>query len=238
MALKRKLVAVIAVAVLLAVCVVGSVMDYSFGDALADVAHSGSVLTWGENSVRFAPYIYKEPTVELNIGYTPPKDTLTLYCSYTITDPNNATLDSGLMLHFPFVSSRYELYKTLTGLADGNYRLQINAYQTNGTVLTPVNDTFTVDRSFTEPKLTPISPQNQTYHTTQIDINYSTNAPIVWAYYNLDNTPQLNWVLFYGNTTLGFPPGQHTLQIYVQTEANRHIARAYETCTFYFTIEP
>ena len=54
------------------------------------------------------------------------------------------------------------------------------------TIHTPLNSTFTVDTTFIEPKLTMISPQNQTYNTNKVDIIYHVNSKVIWSYYAID----------------------------------------------------
>ena len=137
------------------------------------------------------------------------------------------------MLHFPF-SSEYIVDETLTNLANGNYSCIITAHYADGSIRTPENETFTVDTSFKYPVLNVISPQNQTYHTNQINLTYYTNSKIIYSYYNLNGG---NWLWFQGNTTLnGLSNGSYTLGVFVVTEANLHINEANEEQTVNFTV--
>ena len=218
--LKKKIYAVIATIILI-VCLVFSIADFFStgglygGDVISD--HSGTYI--------FAPYIFNKPTVTISMGYTPSAGTIVLYCTYTITDSNQKTIDSSIMLHFPF-SSEYIISKTLTNLANDNYTFTIHAHYANGTVHVPLNETFTVDTNFIEPKLTLISPQNQTYNTNKIDIIYHVNYKVKMSYYNLDGKDlnnNDNWKYFNGNITLnGLSEGLHKLIIFVRTEADIH----------------
>ena len=181
--------------------------------------------------MRFEPYIYNESTVDISLGYTPPKGTIVLYCTYTITDSVHKTVDSSIMLHFPF-SSEYIISKTLTNLANDNYTFIINAYCANGAIRTPVNSTFTVDTTFIEPKLTLWSPQNQTtYNTNEVDIIYHVNSKVIWSYYALDSISYSHnekWIPFNGNITLsGLSEGSHKLAISIKTEASLHSDNPY-----------
>ena len=220
--MRKKIIAIIAL-IILAICLVSSIVDFSAGGGLYEY---GDTISHYIDHIRYAPYIYNEPTVDISLGYTPPKGTIVLYCIYTITDSTHKTVDSSLMLHFPF-SSEYIISKTLTNLANDNYTFIINAYCANGAIRTPVNSTFTVDTTFIEPKLTMISPQNQTnYNTNKVDIIYHVNSKVIWSYYAIDSTSNSqfdNWIPFNGNITLsGLSEGSHQLAISVKTDASLH----------------
>ena len=233
----KKLYAIIAV--VLVICLCGSIVLFGF---IVDFSDGGLFrMETFRNCPRFTPYIYSQPTVNISMGYTPPANTTVLYCTYTITDSNNKIVDSSVMLHFPF-SSEYIISKKLTNLANGNYTYIINAYYTNGTIRIPLNSTFTVDTTFIEPKLTVISPQNQTYNTNGVDIIYHINSKIIWSYYNLDdkdwNGTPFNGVPFNGNITLnGLSEGSHKLELCVKTEANEHSYYLNKGQTVYFSID-
>ena len=182
-----------------------------------------------------APHIYNGP-VDISMKYTPFEHVLVLYCTYEVTDSSHKTIDSSLMLHVP-LSSEYIISKTLTNLANGNYTLTINAYLANGTVHVPLNETFTVDSTFQEPKLTVISPKNQNYDTGDIDVTFNVNSNLIWAYYRLDSSGHDDWTRCYGNMTLnGLAEGTHTLTLSVKTEANEHSRNANSAQTVVFTI--
>lgn len=219
--MRKKIYAAIAVIILI-VCLVFSIVDFYSagglygGDEISD--HSGTYI--------FAPYIFNKPTVTISMGYTPPKGTIVLYCTCTITDSNHKTIDNSIMLHFPF-SSEYIISKTLTNLANDNYTFTIHAHYANGIVHVPLNSTFTVDTNFIEPKLTLLSPQNQTYNTDKVDVIYHVNSKVIWSYYAIDSISNSitneNWVPFKGNITLsGLSEGSHILAISVLTEASLH----------------
>lgn len=217
-------------------CLVGSIVNLSRGDS--GPAHGGERVTF--YNLRFAPYIYNKPTVNISMDYTPPANTLVLRCSYTVTDSNHQTVDSSIMLHSPF-SSKYIINRTLTNLPNDNYTMIINAYYANGIVHIPLNSTFTVDTTFIEPKLTIISPQNQTtYNTNGIEIIYNVNSKLIWSYYALDYDDFAigdDWKYFSGNMTLtGLSEGSHKITISVKTEANEHSYYANTAQTIYFNI--
>jgi hypothetical protein len=138
-----------------------------------------------------------------------------------------------LLLHFPF-SSEYIVDETLTNLANGDYPAIITAHYADGSIRTSGNETFTVDTSFKYPVLNVISPQNQTYHTNQINMTYYTNSKIIYSYYSLNGG---DWLWFHGNTTLsGLPNGSYTLGIFVVTDTNLHINEANLGQTANFTV--
>lgn len=211
------------VAIVLAVCLCIMVALFGF---IVDFSNEGGMHGGGEiycNGPRFAPYIYNQSTVDISMGYIPPAHTVTLYCTYTLTDSHDHVVDSSLMLHAPLYDE-YVITKTLT-LANDNYTFVISGHYANGTIYTPINSTIKVDTTVLRPELTLISPQAQNYTGGQIDIVYCANSPVVWSYYKLDASQE--WVHFYGNTTLtGLTEGQHELQVAVKTEANEYSSNA------------
>ncbi len=233
-ALKKRTYAIIAVIIIVVVvCLVASIVNFSSGEL--GPGHGGSSFNWIGN-LGFAPYIYNTAKVDISMGYTPPAQTIVLYCFYTVKDSNLKTIDSSIMLHFPF-ASQYVILKTLTNLPNDNYTMTINTIYADGTVHTPLNSTFTVDTTFQPPKLALISPQNQNYNTTDIDVTFNVDSNLIWAYYRLDSSGQDDWTRCYGNMTLhGLSEGTHTLTISVKTEANQHTRNANLVQTVCFNI--
>ncbi len=215
-----------------AFCLVASIVNFSSAGGMHD---GDSFQFFNTESFMAAPNIYNGP-VDISLGYTPFKGALILYCTYEVTDSNHKAIDSALMLHIPF-STEYIISKTLTNLANGNYTYSINAHLANGTIHVPLNETFTVDSNFQEPKLTVISPQNQTYNTADIDVTFNVDSNLVWAYYSLDSSGQGSWTRFYGNMTLhGLTEGNHILTVSVKTEANQHSRTPISSQTIIFNI--
>ena len=139
---------------------------------------------------RFVPYFYDEPIVNVSFAFTPIYSTQVEKCSYKITDCAQTVIANETLQRSSsgdFFSGLYSTNKTLTNLSNGNYALALTVYYTNGTIRLSLNRTFTVDTTFIEPKLTVISPQNQTYNTNEVDLIYNINSKIVWSYYNLDD---------------------------------------------------
>lgn len=226
----RKPYAIITFVLVICLCCIvalfGFIVDFSSDGGM----HGGGVLS---NGLSFAPHIYNESTLDISMGYTPPAKTAVLYCTYTVMDSAQKIIDSSIMLHSPF-SSEYIISKVLTNLANGNYTYTIYVHYTNGTVYIPLNETFTVDTNFIEPKLTIISPQNQTYGSNQVDLIYNVNSKVLWSYYKLDS---LDWTSFNGNITLNeLSSGYHSLGVAVKTEANEHSNYADEYQAVYFDV--
>lgn len=218
-------VAVLAVCLCVLVALFGFIVNFSGSGGM----HGGRAIG---NGPRFAPYIYNQSIVDLSLSYIPPARTVTLYCTYMLTNSQNHVVDSSLMFHAPF-SDEYVLTKTMS-LPNDNYTFIINAHYVNGSICTPINSTIKVDTTILQPEMTLISPQAQNYATSKVDIVYTVNSPVEWSYYKLDNQ---EWVHFYGNTTLtGLANGSHELQVSVKTEANEYSYNANMARTVNFSV--
>jgi hypothetical protein len=225
--LKKIIVAIVAI---LAICVsLGlffSIVDFSSGEIMT---HGGDgFYIYNENPF----FTTNETTVKISMGYVPSRGVV-LYCAYLIIDSNLNAIDGSLMWRLPFFPE-YHIEKTLTNLPNGKYTLVIASRYADGSIHTPENFTFTVDTAFIYPKLTVVSPQNQTYNVNHVDIICNVNLKLLMSYYQLDDQ---NWISFNGNSTLsGLSNGWHKLAISVATEANRQIAQANEAQTIYFNV--
>jgi len=103
----------------------------------------------------------------------------------------------------------------LTGLSDGTHRLEATAEEwfTEFVVFTFVY--FTIDT--TGPDISVLSPENKTYNTTDISLNFAVNESGSQIKYSLDG---LENVTSSGNTTLsGLHEGPHSLVIYAEDTA-------------------
>jgi hypothetical protein len=219
-------IALLLICLIVSVAFLGFIVDFSSGG-------TGPGRGGDEFDQYNAPFqTTKATTVHISMGYTPAKGVV-LYCTYTITDTSHKVIASSLLLHFPF-SSEYIIDETLTNLANDDYTAIMTAHYADGSTRTSGNQTFTVDTAFKYPVLNVISPQNQTYHTNQINMTYYTNSKIIYSYYSLNGG---DWLWFHGNTTLnGLPNGSYTLGIFVVTDANLHINEANEGQTANFTV--
>jgi hypothetical protein len=224
---KRESAAAITLAITLCILVAlfGFIVNFSGSGGM----HGGGAIG---NGPRFAPYIYNQSIVDLSLSYIPPARTVTLYCTYMLTDSRNHVVDSSLMFHALF-SDEYILTKSMS-LPNDNYTFVISAHYVNGSICTPINSTIKVDTTILQPEMTLISPQAQNYATSKLDIVYSVNSPVEWSYYKLDNQ---EWVHFYGNATLsGLANGPHELQVSVKTEANEYSSNANMVRTINFNV--
>ena len=61
------------------------------------------------------------------------------------------------------------------------------------------------------PKITVLSPENKIYMTEDVPLIFTTNKPIVWVAYRIDNG--LNVTIF-GNITITLPDGWHSITLY------------------------
>lgn len=83
----------------------------------------------------------------------------------------------------------------------------------------------------TTPEITLISPENKTYYSASIPLEFSSNEPLSWMCYRLDNE---GVTVIVGNTTLiGLSLGSHNLTVYATNEADNTGASQ----TICFTIE-
>jgi hypothetical protein len=95
---------------------------------------------------------------------------------------------------------------------------------------TPIGYHGPIDR----PSIAVLSPENKTYHTTDVPLNFTVNEPVSWMSYSLDS--QAN-VTITGNVTLtGLSEGAHNLTVYAQDIAGN--IGASETIHFSITQQP
>jgi hypothetical protein len=120
---------------------------------------------------------------------------------------------------------------TMDNLADGNHTLIVYAHHANGKEMTRSTE-FTVDTHYKPPKLVILSPQNQTYTTTEVPLTFTITEPFSFAHCVVDRKLALNESMFLsGNTTLtGLSNGSHTVRLVVGTE------KGIVSQTTYFTI--
>ena len=119
---------------------------------------------------------------------------------------------------------------TLNGLSDGFHNLTVYATDIFGNIGSSVRVHFTIDTTL--PSISILSPENKTYGTTDIPLNFTVNEPVSWMGYSLDG--QANATLS-GNTTLtGLSDGTHSLVVY----AKDTVGNTGTSETIYFGIEP
>jgi YVTN family beta-propeller protein len=104
---------------------------------------------------------------------------------------------------------------TLTGLSDGSYSIVVYANDTNGNTKASEIVNFSVD---TPPTVSVLSPQNVTYNSASIPLNFTVNQPVKQISYSLDTQ---NSISIAGNTTLtDLPSGPHNLTVYATDETD------------------
>lgn len=122
----------------------------------------------------------------------------------------------------------------LTSLSEGWHTLNVLAYgeNTDGkSGMDTASVTFLVD--VVPPKVTILSPQNQTYDTTSMPLNFSLSEKADWVGYSLDGQAL---VTISGNTTfVGLSEGLHNVTVYANDTVGRKGNS--ETVTFNVTRE-
>jgi parallel beta-helix repeat protein len=118
---------------------------------------------------------------------------------------------------------------TLTGLSDGTHSLTVYVKDLFGNIGSSETVTFTVDT--THPLISILSPENKTYATNTIPLNFTVTRTTSWIAYSLDSKAN---VTITGNITLtGLSNGLHNLTVYAKdTDGNTGVSE-----TVYFTIK-
>lgn len=118
---------------------------------------------------------------------------------------------------------------SMDNLADGKHTLIVYAHYANGKEMSRSKE-FTVDTHYKPytPELVILSPQNQTYTTTEVPLIWASNEQKIMADYTLDLLSHIPLYAYFtlseheappGNTTLtDLSNGTHTLTVYVITE--------------------
>ena len=118
---------------------------------------------------------------------------------------------------------------SMDNLADGKHTLIVYAHYANGKEMSRSRE-FTVDTHYKPytPELAILSPQNQTYTTTEVPLIWACNEQKIVADYTLDLLSHIPLYAYFtlsenaslpGNTTLAdLSNGTHTLTVYVITE--------------------
>jgi N-acetylneuraminic acid mutarotase len=122
--------------------------------------------------------------------------------------------------------------------AIGGANINNNIYYAHNLQYTPVGY-GTPDPSYvpplndsTAPEIAVLSPENQTYYTTDIQLNLIVNEPDCWISYELDGQTV---GAFTGNASLtSLPQGMHTLTVYATDAAGN----TGTSMTIYFTVTP
>ena len=109
---------------------------------------------------------------------------------------------------------------TISGLSEGSHSLVVYANDTVDNLGKSATVYFVVDISpvdTTPPTITIISPQETTYSTPEIALNFNTDELVSWIAYSLDGQDN---VTITGNTVLsGLSEGEHTIKIFARDDA-------------------
>ena len=66
------------------------------------------------------------------------------------------------------------------------------------------------------PEISVLSPENKTYDSSNVSLNFTVNKPVTWVGYSLDNQTEVTAI---GNTTLtDLPEGTHNITVYAKDE--------------------
>jgi hypothetical protein len=112
---------------------------------------------------------------------------------------------------------------SLGNLTNGNHTLTVYAHYADGKEMSKSTE-FTVDTNYKlpvwyPPEIVLLSPQNQTYTSTEVPLTFATNETILYVNYVLDPLEGNGSQYLTGNTTLaGLSDGMHKLIVTVHTE--------------------
>jgi hypothetical protein len=109
---------------------------------------------------------------------------------------------------------------TLLKLAQGPHRLIIYAKDVAGNAAKTEEIHFSVDSA--PPNIEIKSPQNTTYTTTSIHLNFTVNEPTAWISYSIDK--QANVTITQNTILSALSEGPHTIIIYAQDVVGNKIA--------------
>jgi hypothetical protein len=109
---------------------------------------------------------------------------------------------------------------TLPRLPDGQHSIVVYASDLSGKVGSSDIVNFTVDTS--PPSILLLSPQNQTYTTNELQLDFTLNKTALWAGYSLDGQET---VTARGNVSLkGLAYGSHTIIVYAKDAYGNMVA--------------
>ncbi|MGD8505491.1 MAG: right-handed parallel beta-helix repeat-containing protein [Candidatus Bathyarchaeota archaeon] len=119
---------------------------------------------------------------------------------------------------------------TLSGLTNELHDIIVYANDTAGNIGLSDQIYFTV-LDVTPPDISVLSPENKTYVTNEISLDFAVDESVTWMAYSLDNEAN---VTITGNMTLSeLAEGSHSLTVYANDTAGNNGASE----TVYFTIE-
>jgi hypothetical protein len=201
-----------------------------------------------------APVVYSNASVPLDVrvNILPSEPDIT-YIRYSLDGKANVTLTNlakeenvGYWTSTKGViasGTAFSAQVSMDNLADGKHTLIVYAHYANGKEMSRSRE-FTVDTHYKPytPELAILSPQNQTYTTTEVPLIWTCDEQKIVADYTLDLLSHIPLYAYFtlsenaslpGNTTLtDLSNGTHTLTVYVITE------RGTASQTVHFTVSP
>ena len=196
----------------------------------------------GGGSTNLNVRYYDENERYTPIGFGTAPDTTPPVIS--VVSPENKTYTANnVSLTFsgsePIFSMRYSLDRqenvtitgntTLTGLSDGSHSLTVYANDLFGNIGSSDTAYFIIDATF--PSISILSPENKTYDTADIPLNFTVSESVSWIGYSLNGQAS---VTITGNTTLtGLSDGSHNVTVYAKDTAGNTGTSE----TIYFTIK-
>ena len=193
-----------------------------------------------------APDVHSNASIMLNVRVNVlPKDPDVTFIRYSLDGKANITLTSlakednvWYWTTTKDVFAQGKAFSTeafLGTLADGNHSLTVYAPYADGKEMSRTRE-FIVDTNYEPPVWHPpeivlVSPQNQTYTSTEVSLTFATNETILYANYVLDPLEGNGSQYLTGNVTLtGLSEGMHKLIVTVHTE------RGMATQSTFFTV--
>jgi hypothetical protein len=202
-----------------------TLFDLSEGSHLLVVFANDTVGNMGNSSMVYFTIDAVSPNIVIlspeNTTYTATSVSLTLvidevtsWIGYSLNGQANVTISGST---------------TLTGLPEGSNTILVYANDTVGNIGYSDTVYFTVD--ITPPAVSVVSPENRTYPSSEVPLNFTIDDSFSWVGYSLDG--QTN-VTIAGNTTLtGVLDGPHHIIVY----ANDTVGNMGASNTVYFTVD-
>jgi hypothetical protein len=113
-------------------------------------------------------------------------------------------------------------------LSDGQHNLVVYASDLAGNIGSSDTISFTVDTS--PPSILLLSPQNQTYTTNELQLDFTLNKTALWASYSLDGQETVTATGNVSLTDLAY--GSHTITVYAKDTRGNMVASE----TIYFSV--
>ncbi len=156
--------------------------------------------------------------------------------SYNVDANSNVTLNDFEKRHEFFSNKQifvFSFKSNIENLSNGNHTLKVYSLDANGDMMFTQKD-FTVDTAFRIPKITIISPLNQTYTENKVSLIYSVDADVSKAAYAVDLFSGLISTPLNGNSTVlgNLTEGSHMVLISANVHKSNNYYGIMETTYF------